>query len=302
MLNRAIALGLVTSLAATVTVQREAHAQQVDPVTEPGDPAAAEPTVITGAPIAHLTPVEPGTYTLDDWPLATTVRPLSLGQGMWEVVGNIEMGFSESNAFQPTSLAPDIYYGVTDALTVGVTHSNRALSLIGAAGGGFCTTGESGFCPNAYRNLQVEGRYAFTLGPFDLAPNVGFWFPEVDPVLLQLRLGATGRWTFGSIALIVDPWVTVSLSNRDQNPELLNIPVFLSFQAAERLSIWIGTGFNTTLDDFNDAILIPLAIGAEFAITNWLDVGGSFGFPGAVGGDFATTDIRALSLYGAFRF
>src|SRR5882757_2600288 len=56
----------------------------------------------------------------------------------------LELNLSSGNAFKPVSLAPDLWYGVTDDITLGLVHSGLGeTGFIGAVGDSLCLTGSS---------------------------------------------------------------------------------------------------------------------------------------------------------------
>src|SRR5215213_5512264 len=77
-------------------------------------------------------------YTKHDWPLEVTKRPIVLARSMFEARGDtMFINLSDGAAGEPVSLAPDLYYGVTNHLTVGINHER-----------GFCLTSDG--CASKY--------------------------------------------------------------------------------------------------------------------------------------------------------
>jgi hypothetical protein len=262
--------------------------EPVAEVTEPPDPEA-------------LPPRRASAYTAATWPTSVTVRPLTAARGMLEVSGNVEISFSSERIFEPISIAPDLYFGVTDDLTLGVTHSAASLSLIGA-GNGLCLSGRSRGCPDFYNNINLEARYQLPeFGRMDIVLQGGFLVQDFNPFASMLRLGGFLRWTTGTLSVQSNPWIGIALTERDLYSTLVNIPVHAAFQFSPRLAAILGTGINGTVEDASDFWLIPLSFGVLYAVTNTLDVGATFGFPGVAGSAIATTDARALNLFVNYR-
>ena len=92
----------------------------------------------------------------------TEEQQMTLPAGRVFVEVFAEINLSADAALKPLSIAPDLWYGVNDELTVGLVHSARgATGLFGATGNGLCLTGEDNGCAKIYNNLGIDARYHF---------------------------------------------------------------------------------------------------------------------------------------------
>src|SRR5512141_1079417 len=78
----------------------------------------------------------------EGWPTEVTRRPLTLARNMLEVMVPLDVTLSARRAGEPVFLAPSLYYGVTDAFTLGLRQFV-----------GFCLSGSAHGCRKAYQDL-----------------------------------------------------------------------------------------------------------------------------------------------------
>src|SRR3954447_23286938 len=84
---------------------------------------------------------------------------LTLQKGRAGVNAYLEIDPSARAACKPISIAPDVWYGVTDDITAGVVHSTLGTTgFMGAAGDSLCLTGSGSGCPHLSPNGGVGGR------------------------------------------------------------------------------------------------------------------------------------------------
>jgi hypothetical protein len=202
--------------------------------------------------------------------------------------------------FKPFSIAPDIYYGVSDQLTLGLIHSAASVGVVGA-GSGICLAGEEKGCAKVYDNIGLDGIFSLSKGTVDLAAHAGVLVNSFDPMLLSVKLGVLGRFNAGKLAVVFDPWIGIGVTERDAgNKELINVPVNIQFQATPQLAAWVGSGIFGPLDGFGDAYFVPLNIGALFGVSSKIDAGAAFGFLN-IGGKNSSADFRALNVFANIR-
>jgi hypothetical protein len=207
-------------------------------------------------------------YDKDTWPLEVTKRPLTLAAGMLEIGGNtLVVNLSDGSVGDPISLAPSIHYGVTQELSVGITHQT-----------GICVAGD--LCGKAYNDLGLEALYALMRGGnFQVAARGGFVLPSLDPFALGLAAGIRARIRAGNIAVVAEPGVYIGLAERDSFGDRLEVPVLLQFQIQPQTALQVRTGLSGPLEGFGDGKSIPLGIGGIFAINNRLDFGAELLLP-----------------------
>jgi len=259
----------------------------------------------------------------EGWPTEIIRRPLTLARGMLELVVPLDVTLSARRAGEPVFLAPSLYYGVTDELTLGVRHFL-----------GLCLSGSAHGCPKTYNDVGLEAIWRlrheagsdlavaaaldaspisdpFTLsgevrliGRFGspislaLAPALNFGFNERDAPLVKATAMAfpLATYPFG--------WVELSAGNR----EFLSLPVALTFQVTPVLAVSLAGALDGPLDpptgDFGDFYRIPIGMAVVVSPTNLFDAGASFTFLNLLGkqlpgGDAA--DQRGLQIFAALR-
>jgi hypothetical protein len=241
-------------------------------------------TALAQAPAAPPTP----------YPTAFLERPLTNPKGMIEIRGNtVQLNLSKDAVGKPVSLAPAIYYGITDSLTVGLTHAT-----------GICLTGSENGCIKVYNDVGLDVQYyAISEGRFLLVPHGGFTMSSFDPALAEVNVAVLAQLSITSwLGLFVEPLFTIALNDRTNAArDRMFIPVTLGFQATPRLYAYLTSGIGGLFDGFGDSYSLPLALGGLYAITPMIDVGAEFAFPN-IGGKGGSADLRALTLRAAFRF
>ncbi|HEY1817879.1 MAG TPA: hypothetical protein VGG74_36305 [Kofleriaceae bacterium] len=227
----------------------------------------------------------------------------------------LEMNLSSGEAFKPVSLSPDLWYGLTDDLTLGLVHSTTgATGFIGNAGDSLCLTGGSNGCPHFYPDVGVDARYRL-MRP--LALDVGLYVPYTDPFELAVKLGVSGRWTWNRLSLEAQPSLFIGLANRQPttknamgaevadgptNTEQLNIPITVAYLLAPRVDVALQPGLVLPFTDTGDTWRIPLAIAVRFAATPRFGIGLAFAFLDLIGGGDDGADQRSLTLGGTYAF
>lgn len=233
-----------------------------------------------------------GVYSKHDWPLEAIRRPLTLAASMLEIRGDtLRINLSDDAFAEPISVAPDIYFGVTDLFTVGVTHET-----------GICLTGEDGGCARSYDDIGLDAIYALMrAGTLQVAAHGGLVAHRFsDPFAGGLRAGLRTRIVAGKVAVIVDPTLDVELFERDLVEDFLRVPVDVQYQLEAQTMIFVSSGVEGPLDGFGDGYRIPLGLGILFAVNERLDVGAELRLGNAAGQD-ATIDERWLFARAALR-
>jgi hypothetical protein len=281
----------------TETIETEGEAEEV-PVPEEGGGGGGD----TDAPGLV------GGYTAKTYPRSYVDRPTTLGKGMIEIQGEAGVGLSKDFAGQPIGLHPDVYYGVNDDLTLGLTHAQ-----------GICFNGEiedTGFdlCGSGpYDDVGIDALYkVHRKGKLDLAAHGGLDIPAFDPFTMSLRAGVSGEYlAMPELGIFFDPYITFGITERDGdatmgvagNKETINVPVWAAYQVTPELAPWLRTGIAGPLDGFGDAWVMPLAVGALYSLGQQMDVGGEFVFPAIASGveDGPGADLRELQLFFNYR-
>ena len=243
---------------------------------------------------------------------------LTLPKGRAVLDAYLGINLSKGEAGKPITLSPDIWYGVSDELTVGLVHSGVGTTgFIGSLGSVYgaaslCLTGKDNGCADVYRTAGLEGRYKLSFGGKDLslAANGGLFVGSFsDPFVLDLKAGLLGRWHKDKLAVEFSPNVFIALTNRsvgnvNYNRDFLNIPVTGLYNVMPKLDIALQLGVSLPFEDAGTFYSIPLSIGAHYAVNESLSVTGAFSLTALAGGDNVATgaDGRTLVIGGTYAF
>ena len=206
---------------------------------------------------------------------------------------------SKDNFGKPTSLAPDLFYSVSDTIQIGLLHTGP-MGWQSRPGSGLCLTGTPS-CPKVYDNVGVDFMYGLLYGDFHLSLHSSlFLFQIADPTGVMWTIGVTGKFHFtDAVALFFDPQVGVILANRDSYNEQLFIPIELQFQATAAVSLKVLSGVTGQLSDLGDTYRVPLGLGLIGNVNSHVDLGLRFSFDnllGQVAAGTSRTDIRSIGL------
>lgn len=283
-----------------------AAAQDPDPNADPN----AMPNPEASPPDPNATPVA----------VKTTGTSLTLGKGKIVIGGStLNINLTTDLVAKPVSIAPSIYYGVSDKLTVGLTHDNGTtrwtprpairsffvsaggITIAAAGGSGICVTGDENGCADVYNNFGADVLYSIKDEQFSLAGHGGFDVNSIDPFALAVRVGVLGRYAVTpEFSIVFDPRLSFGITERDAgNKETIDVPVWAWYQINAQLGAYVNLGINGPLDGFGDAYGIPLGIGATYAVNEQLSAGLDFSFLNLLG-EGGGGDARALGLRVAY--
>ncbi|HWO21878.1 MAG TPA: hypothetical protein VNO30_24085 [Kofleriaceae bacterium] len=242
--------------------------------------------------------------------------PLTLYKGKILIAGStVNINLSADAVGKPISLAPSVWYGIDDKLTVGLTHDGGStvwtprpgfrtitldilgMTVTGLGGAGICLTGDENGCSGIYDNVGVDALYSIKNERFSLAAHPGIDVFSFDPFTLSLRVGVLGRYLVNDkIAVVFDPRIKIGITERDFNKETIDVPIWAWYAINDKISAYLHTGFNAAFDGFGDTLTIPLQLGANFMVNHNLTVGLDFGFPAID----ESADARVLGLRAAY--
>jgi hypothetical protein len=238
-------------------------------------------------------------------------RPLVLARGELDARLTLDINLEPNQLGHSTSLAPDLWVGVTSELTVGVVHSYVSVDRF-ATGATLCVVHQDVLgCESTYHNVGVDARYGVMEGDLAVAPRVRAWIRELEPFKPALTFGALVRWTRGRFALTADPYLQLGLANTDRgNRHELWLPLAFSVQPLARWELALHTGWDSMLGRYldldgerkliTDAWHVPVAFATRVAATPHVDVGAILGFSRLLGPQ-NTAKERALFFTVAWR-
>jgi hypothetical protein len=226
-----------------------------------------------------------------------TRRSYTLPDGSFELTGEparpkmIGIGFSDNNAGKPVYFAPHFYWGVTDSITLGITHDT-----------GVCFTRDP--CDRVYNDAGFGMLIALSKAHnhdvnFHFGAPIGSFY---DPFILGVKVGVLARINAGILAFVFDPFLYSGITERDNgNRERLVLPFWLYFQPARFVAPFVGIAVEGPIDDFDDNYVIPVEGGVVFEVTNNVDLGAMLRFYNLLGknGDGGGRELGVLA---RFRF
>lgn len=229
---------------------------------------------------------------------------VTIGRGRLVISGStININMSAGAVGKPVSLAPSVWYGISDKLSVGLTHDGGTTGLsprpgirvttieIGTvidtevSGVGICITGTGdGNCAKPYDNVGADFLIGVASGKLGFAAHVGVDILSIDQMTLGARVGGLGRYALASkLALVFDPRVQIGITDRDFNGDALDVPLWVWFEPSPTLGVYLHTGIAGPLDGFGDAFSVPIGVGASIRAGAKLTLGADFHFPNLLG-------------------
>jgi hypothetical protein len=240
---------------------------------------------------------------------------LTLQKGRLVVNAYLGIGLSDGAAFKPISISPDVWYGVTDDITAGVVHSAVGTTgFIGGVGESLCISGSEN-CGDLYKNAGVEARYKLKMGGIALAVDGGLYSGHVtDLKLLELKVGAVGRWRQGPLAVEAAPNLLIAVTDRSSsttvngvtitsgNSDTLNLPGTVLYTLNPMITLAAQSGLILPLENTGDAYAVPLSVGAFYRVNDQLNVTAAFSLPRLIAASSGGIDVRSLTLGGSYAF
>ncbi|HEU4729619.1 MAG TPA: hypothetical protein VFT22_17105 [Kofleriaceae bacterium] len=242
---------------------------------------------------------------------------LTLPSGRLLLNAFVEINLSTDLAFKPVSLSPDLWYGATPDITVGLIHSSVGASgFIGGVGDSLCLTGTDNGCSDLYKNVGLDVRYKLKNGQLAYAVDGGLYVTSFDPLVLALKAGGVARWHQGPLAVETAPNLFVGLTNRTTNQmaggvtvevttngEVFNLPVAAIYTVAPKIDVDAQTGVVLPFENTGDTYRVPFSIGGHFHVNESLNINAAFTLLAVVGGGSQTGfDGRTFTLGGTYAF
>jgi hypothetical protein len=222
-----------------------------------------------------------------------------LAPGRLDIRVPITIGLFAGDAGKPISIPVDIYYGINENLTLGLSHSNGTVAAVMpyGVGQGLCLSGEEDGCFKAYDNVGVDALFSLMKGVLQLAAHGGLDIDSIDRSEFVLRLGVLFQAPLATnIAIMTDPRLGLALSKRDEfNEDYLALPLAVQFWANPGLRLAARTMLAGALDGFSDTYVGTLGFFGGFSVTPMVEVFAAFDFLNLYGKN-SSGDYRALTL------
>lgn len=212
------------------------------------------------------------------------VRGVQSPGGMLSIRLTLGMNLSKDLIGKPISLVPNVYYGVSDKLQLGLVHDGP-MRMQTPPGAGLCLTGSSNGCPHVYDNIGFDAMYGILFGPgLHLSAHGALYVTSFDLGTTMLAVGATAKVHLtDSMALFADPQLGFQLAKRDVAKDMLYLPVELQYEVSEPATAKLLTGITGSLSGFGDTYQVPVGVGVNYNLNERFDVGGRFSFDNLLG-------------------
>jgi hypothetical protein len=231
---------------------------------------------------------------------------LNLPKGKVVINAFLSIDLSKGLVGKPISLSPDVWYGVTDDLTIGLVHSTVGTTgLLYNFGNSLCLSGKSDGCANVYQNVGADVRYRL-MAPLSL--DAGLLVRDTNPFEVAIKIGASGRWHFGKAAVELQPNVAIGLNKRSAtmtsagNSDILTVPVTGSYEVADKLELALQLGLSLPFEHTGDTYAFEAALGARYQVNHHLGLGLTFALPALASGSsgLKAFDFRTIMLGGSY--
>ncbi|HUS63573.1 MAG TPA: hypothetical protein VMZ28_03480 [Kofleriaceae bacterium] len=207
----------------------------------------------------------------------------TLPKGRGAVSLTLQSGLSKGQGAEPLSVAPDVWYGVTEGWQVGGVSSVQGMTgfwsgaLSGYTGSGACLSGtpEDGAdagCGGLFESGGIES----IIGGHWQVPvlaTAGFYVLDDDPMVLRAKFGLRAHVAVDRFSIGASPSVFLG------NDKLVFVPVEVGFSVVDRLRVGLQSGYIRSWPEAGDEwSAIPVAAGVVFLVTPTLVTGASFSF------------------------
>ncbi len=227
----------------------------------------------------------------------------SLPEGDLHASTLVSVGLDIRSLGAPVGLALDLHLGVTDRLTLGLTHSGAALDRL-SSGWGLCPGGPKQACEHPVSGTALDSVYTvLRRGWLDLALRARLYVAQYEPPLkLRVTVGLAAVFRLGAFVLRTDPHVSLGLSNRREgNAHALNVPIHMLVALGTHVALYLRTGVRGLLLGFADQYAIPLGLGLLVYPVPRLCIGAQISLRQILGPQ-NTYKKRDLLIFAGYRF
>jgi hypothetical protein len=210
-------------------------------------------------------------------------RPLVLAPGEWQADLVIEINAAAGAIARPLSIAPDLWWGLTGDITLGLIHSDPSVDRI-QPGASVCVRSGLLSCDQPYHGSGAELAWRVREGDLAVAAVARLLVRDLEPWKPAATLGARARWRHGRLAVTSAPYLQIGLANTDLgNRAAVVVPVALAVQPVRRWALELATGWNADLAVWRDGWRVPVALGVRVRAHDQLDVAFDYGFTSLLG-------------------
>ncbi len=219
----------------------------------------------------------------------------------------VKINMSKHQMGEPTTITPDLYYGVTNFLQLGLVHTSPlGWQTPGVTPSAFCITSKSHGCPRVYNNLGLDALGLILPGPLELAGHVRFNFEPFDPFRVNLLLGFVSKLRLTWFSLVAYPSFQIGLNKRKDvsdraptpsgNKDVIYIPGEIIVQITPLLAVMGQVAIYGQVQNFGDHYRIPLGVAGLMTVSPMLDVGLRWAWDnvGHTTGGMSKNDERSL--------
>ncbi|MGE0868550.1 MAG: hypothetical protein AB7P03_08310 [Kofleriaceae bacterium] len=238
---------------------------------------------------------------------------VTLPAGTSQIDVAVAANLTEGQTFAPLSIAPDVWYGATDALTLGIIYSSHAATgFMGGAGEALCVTGKAKGCASVMPNAGLDLRYGLASGSFAVAAEGAVLLRAFDPMTFAAKLGAVMRLRTEKLIVEVSPNIAVGINRREPamegsasgNADVANLPVTFLVPFGSTFAVSAQTGVIVPFKGAGKNYAIPASVGAHVSPTAGVLLNATLSIPAATGGTVTSTgfDNRTLTIGGSYAF
>lgn len=209
--------------------------------------------------------------------------------------GSLNINASSGAFAKPFGISPDIFYGLSDQLSLALVHSGyHATGFAGSTRDSLCLAGKADGCLKAYDRLAALARYALN---GDLALDGGLVVNSLDAGTYAVKVGVVGRMPVGPGTLMYAPNVHVGVNKRDMgNKGALFVPISFMMPVSGAIMGGVQTGIAGPLDKFGDSYAVPVSFMGMMPINDTLMAGAALTFNN-IAGKNSSADFRALNVF-----
>ena len=219
--------------------------------------------------------------------------------GMFSARLLLDINLSDGAVGKPVSIAPDLYYSVSDKLQLGLTHTGP-MGWQARPGVGLCVTGTDNGCPKLYDNLGLDAMFGVVFGETHLSLHGSLFFDSFDRSGTSVALGVAGKAHFSDkVALFFDPKIAIEVNDRDVFDDVIYGPLELEYQVAPKTQLKLLTGLSGGISNFGDTYQVPVGLGLVQNLNEHFDLGARFSFDNLLGkqpANVGAADTRSVAV------